>query len=81
MKRKAAEEIENVIGSERLPVLDDRATLPYIECVLKETLRWHPVAPLGIPHVASADDTYRGYLIPKGAVLIPNIWSVITISH
>jgi len=36
---RAQEEIDVVIGSERLPEFDDRSSLPYIECVLQETLR------------------------------------------
>jgi cytochrome P450 len=44
---KAREEIDRVIGTERLPAMSDRADLPYLECVLLETLRWQPVAPTG----------------------------------
>jgi cytochrome P450 len=45
--RKAREEIDRVVGTERLPIMSDRADLPYVESVLLETLRWYPVAPLG----------------------------------
>lgn len=45
--RKAREEIDRVIGTERLPAMSDRIDLPYLECVLLETLRWEPVAPIG----------------------------------
>jgi hypothetical protein len=45
--RKAREEIDRVVGNERLPAVSDRDNLPYLECILLETLRWHPVAPLG----------------------------------
>ncbi|KAG1761047.1 cytochrome P450 [Suillus occidentalis] len=38
----------------------------YVESVLRETLRWQPIAPIGIPHATSSDDIYDGYFIPKG---------------
>lgn len=37
--RKAQAEIDRVVGSERLPELEDRPSLPYLECVLKEVYR------------------------------------------
>lgn len=71
---KAREEIDRVVGTHRLPQFSDRPNLPYIEAIVKESLRSHPVAPMGIPHVSSQEDSYEGYLIPQGAMLIPNIW-------
>jgi cytochrome P450 len=48
VQRKAQKELDIVLGPEgRLPKLIDRASLPYIECILQEVLRWRPVAPLG----------------------------------
>ena len=44
---KAQEEIDRVVGQDRLPDLSDRENLPYIEGVFMETLRWKPVVPLG----------------------------------
>ncbi|KAL5639705.1 hypothetical protein ACGC1H_006332 [Rhizoctonia solani] len=74
--RKAQEEIDRVVGSERLPLISDRADLPYIECVLLETLRWYPVAPLAIPHRIMQDDEYRGYRIPAGSTVISNVYAI-----
>ena len=45
--RKAQAEIDQIIGNSRLPNFSDEGELPYVQAVLKETLRWHPVAPLG----------------------------------
>lgn len=44
---KAHAEIDRVVGKDRLPGFDDRPALPYVEAILRETLRWHPVFPLG----------------------------------
>lgn len=72
--RKAQEEIDRVIGNDRLPTSMDRPNLPYIEAVVKEVLRWHPVAPMGLPHTSTTEDVFEGYLIPKGSMVIANIW-------
>jgi cytochrome P450 len=70
----AQEELDAVIGSDRLPVSSDRANLPYIEAILKETHRWHLVAPMCLPHCSTEEDVYNGYRIPKGSILLPNNW-------
>lgn len=74
VQRKAQDEIDRVLGAGRLPKVADRASLPYIDAVVKEVLRWHPVAPMGIPHMSAGDDIYEGYFIPKGSLIMPNIW-------
>ncbi|KAJ5915533.1 hypothetical protein N7466_011466 [Penicillium verhagenii] len=76
VQRKAQEEIDRVLGAGQLPKMADRANLPYINAVVKETLRWHPVAPMGIPHMSNQDDMYEGYHIPKGSLIMPNIWAL-----
>ena len=48
VQRKAQAEIDNVLGSERLPKLHDLPYLPYVEAVIKETMRWSVTLPLGI---------------------------------
>jgi cytochrome P450 len=76
VQRRAQAEINSVIGRDRLPIFEDRASLPYVESILRETLRWQPVGPLGIPHATSSDDTYNGYFIPKRTTVIYNIWGI-----
>lgn len=76
-QRRAQEEIDRVIGSgggARLPTLEDRGNLPYVNALIQEVLRWHPVAPLAVPHTTTEADEYDGYWIPKGAMIIANIW-------
>ncbi|PYI11227.1 flavonoid 3-hydroxylase [Aspergillus sclerotiicarbonarius CBS 121057] len=75
VQKKAQEEIDRVVGTSRLPDFHDRENLPYINAVLQETLRWHPVTPLSVAHASSQQDIYKGYLIPKGAILVPNVWA------
>lgn len=76
VQRKAQEEIDRVIGSGQLPKVADRARLPYVSAVVKEVLRWQPVAPMGIPHMSTDDDIWDGYWIPKGTLVMANIWFV-----
>jgi len=76
IQRKAQAEIDQVIGAGRLPGFQDRRNLPYIDAVVKELLRWHPAARMGLPHTTTKDDICDGYLIPKGALLLPNVWCV-----
>lgn len=47
VQAKAQAELDSVIGSGRLPDYNDRPSLPYIDAIVKEVLRWNPVAPLG----------------------------------
>lgn len=70
---KAREEIDRVVGSARLPGFQDRENLPYVDAVVKETLRWHPLAPVGPPHMSDEEDEFRGFRIPKGAMVLPSI--------
>jgi len=74
VQKRAQEEIDRVVGKDRLPTLEDRESLPYVDAIVKETLRWHPVAPMGIPHHSTEDDIVNGYFIPKGSMLFANIW-------
>jgi hypothetical protein len=72
----AHEELDRVIGPNRLPNFSDEPNLPYIRSIIKETQRFRPVAPQGFPHATSKDDEYRGYLIPSGTVVLANNYSV-----
>ncbi|KAG1821681.1 cytochrome P450 [Suillus subaureus] len=73
---KAQEEIDRVIGDSRLPDFSDREGLPYVEAVYLETLRWRPTVPCSLPHLTSTSDVYDGYYIPKGAILLVNVWGM-----
>ncbi|KAJ7896557.1 cytochrome P450 [Mycena leptocephala] len=71
---RAQNEIDSVVGMSRLPNFGDRENLPYVECVLQETLRYTPLLPpVGLPHRSIEDDVYRGMHIPKGSIVFANI--------
>ena len=91
VQKKAQAEIDAVVGTSRLPKFEDRPSLPYINAVVKELMRWHLVTPIGgpffyynvttiltcseaFPHMATNDDEYDGYYIPKGTLVIGNAW-------
>lgn len=74
VQQKAQEEIDRVVGTDRLPSFEDRDQLPYINGLVKETMRWWPIAPMGFPHTATEDIEYNGIHIPKGATLLPAVW-------
>ncbi len=47
IQARAQAELDAVVGTDRLPTFDDRKSLPYIEALMREVLRWHPPPPLG----------------------------------
>nr|GMD63814.1 cytochrome P450 71A1-like [Ipomoea batatas] len=73
---KAKEELDRVIGRERWVEEKDLSQLPYIEAIVKETLRLHPVATLLPPHYSMEDCKVGGYEVPKGTVVFINVWSI-----
>ncbi|KAI9437411.1 cytochrome P450 [Lactarius psammicola] len=77
VQKRAQAELDSVVSRDRLPTFDDKPRLPYIEAISKEIIRWHVVVPLGIPHAPTDDDFYKGYFIPKGAVVVANAWGVL----
>ncbi|KAH9834641.1 cytochrome P450 [Rhodofomes roseus] len=74
---KVQDEVDRVVGNDRLPEPGDRSSLPYLECVLREVYRWNCPVPLGIPHMLREEDVYRGYLLPKNCTIITNLWSMV----
>ncbi|KAI0311559.1 cytochrome P450 [Amylostereum chailletii] len=77
VQAKAREEIDRVVGGERLPSHEDRKNLPYVNAIMKEVMRWHAATPLGIAHKLNRDDEYNGMHIPAGTLVIANIWGIL----
>ena len=89
--QKAQAEIDAVVGINRLPDFNDRPYLPYVNAIIKETMRWQLILPVGerffnvllqlsimagATHMATEDD---GYFIPEGTVVIGAAWYVFRI--
>ncbi|KDR76708.1 hypothetical protein GALMADRAFT_67164 [Galerina marginata CBS 339.88] len=77
IQTKAQAELDAVVGKDRLPLISDRPNLPYIRSIMAEVLRWSPSIPLGIAHAVTQDDVYEGYEIPKGSLIMPNVWNML----
>lgn len=75
VKSKAQAELDRVVGEDRFPTVADRPNLPYIDAIVKETFRWHSVGPM-TPRKSDEDEVVNGFLIPKGAITLANIWCV-----
>lgn len=69
-------EMDDVIGRDREPRLEDRGTLPYLECTVAEVLRIATTTPLSIPHKSTRQSTLGGYDIPKDTMIMTNLWAI-----
>jgi cytochrome P450 len=76
IQRKAQEEIDNVVGHDRMPDFKDYESMPYLRALVREILRWRPVDPIGLQHQSTEDDIYEGYFIPKGTLVLFNVWAM-----
>ncbi|KAF7371203.1 putative monooxygenase [Mycena sanguinolenta] len=74
---KAQNEIDLVIGRHRLPTIADRHSLPYVKSIVTEIFRLNTTVPLGIAHALREDDVYDGVHLPKGSIVIPNVWHML----
>ncbi|EJD46785.1 cytochrome P450 [Auricularia subglabra TFB-10046 SS5] len=75
-QHKAQAELDAVLGN-RLPELSDEVSLPYVEAIVRETYRFYPVAPLGLPHALKEDDVYQGYHMSQGTTVLSNVWAIL----
>ncbi|KAF8817273.1 putative cytochrome P450 monooxygenase [Phlegmacium glaucopus] len=75
-QRRAQEEIDSVIGPDRMPTLADYENLPYVRALVSESHRFRPLLPIGLPHLVTEDTPYKNYVVPKGSVSFLNIWGI-----
>ncbi|KAI3603513.1 cytochrome p450 [Moniliophthora roreri] len=73
VQQKIHDELDAVVGRDRMPNFADLDRLHYVRATVREALRWHPV---GLPHQSVEDDWYEGHFIPKGTICIPNVWAL-----
>ncbi|KAG6810762.1 hypothetical protein H0H92_010444 [Tricholoma furcatifolium] len=70
----AQKNIDEVVGEERMPSFKDRASLPYVDAIVRETFRWRPLGQIGAPHLTTENDVieYQGekYSIPEGSIIL-----------
>uniref|UniRef100_A0A0E0MP22 Cytochrome P450 n=1 Tax=Oryza punctata TaxID=4537 RepID=A0A0E0MP22_ORYPU len=74
--KKATAEINSVVGMSRLLQESDLAALPYLRCIIMETLRLYPLAPHLIPHEASRDCVAAGHAIARGTMVLVDVYSM-----
>ena len=75
IQARAQAEVDAIcLAHGRMPQIADRSSLTYVDAIIKEVWRWNPSVPLGLPHMANADDVYRGWKVEKGTVVWANIW-------
>ncbi|KAK9091230.1 hypothetical protein Sjap_024407 [Stephania japonica] len=74
--KKVQEELKDVVGMDRMVEETDLPKLNYLNMVIKETMRLHPVAPLLVPHESVEDITINGYFIPKKSRVLVNVWAI-----
>ncbi|XP_009628880.1 cytochrome P450 98A2-like isoform X1 [Nicotiana tomentosiformis] len=76
VQQKVQEELDRIIGSDRILTEPDISKLSYLQSVAKESLRLHPPTPLMLPHMAGASVKVGGYNIPKGSIVHVNVWAL-----
>ena len=76
VQRQLHDELDEVVGRQRLPTLQDIDSLPFLQATVYELLRVTSVVPLSIPRSTTTETSIRGFTIPKGTVVFINLWSV-----
>ncbi|XP_072042928.1 cytochrome P450 2U1-like [Amphiura filiformis] len=77
VQEKVQSELDDVVGRSRLPSLKDRLSLPYVEATVLEIQRIASITPLSVPRASTVDTHLFGYDIPKGTLILPNIWGIL----
>ncbi|KAI1895455.1 hypothetical protein AGOR_G00106450 [Albula goreensis] len=76
IQAKLQEQIDKVVGRDRLPSMEDKSSLAYLDAFVYETMRFTSFVPVTIPHSTTSDVTIEGVHIPKDTVVFINQWSV-----
>lgn len=74
---KAQKEIEHVVGRHRIPCMQDKSSMPYMDALVHEVQRFIDLVPLNLPHAVTRDIKFRNYIIPKGTTVITSLTSVL----
>ncbi|KAI3463910.1 hypothetical protein Pfo_020573 [Paulownia fortunei] len=73
---QAQQELDSVVGKDRLVTESDLTKLTFLQAIIKENFRLHPSTPLSVPRIAHESCEINGYFIPKGSTLLVNIWAI-----
>ena len=76
IRRTLQDELDRVIGKDRLMSEEDISNLPYLQAIVKEMMRMHPVGPLLAPHESTRACEVAGFYVPEKTRLLVNIWSL-----
>jgi flavonoid 3'-monooxygenase len=74
--KRAQEELDSVVGRDRIVIEQDLPNLPVFQAIIKEVFRLHPSTPLSLPRMADKECVIDGYHIPKNATLLVNVWAI-----
>ncbi|XP_072042831.1 cytochrome P450 2U1-like [Amphiura filiformis] len=73
---RVQQELDQVVGKNRMISLKDRPNLPYTEATIMEAQRMSSILPLSVPRATNVDTKLNGYDIPRGTIVMPNIWAI-----
>ncbi|KUJ15845.1 cytochrome P450 [Mollisia scopiformis] len=76
IQQKSHEELDRVVGRDRLPTIEDEPNLPYCHAIVKEVERCYNPFWLGTPHTVTSNFVYQGKFIPKDTVMVLNTWTM-----
>lgn len=76
IQERIQQEIDEVVGRDEVPTLKYKKQLPLLEAFIAESLRMSSLLPLSLPHKTLVDTTFMGYHLPKGTLIVPNLWSL-----
>ncbi|KGO77172.1 Cytochrome P450 [Penicillium italicum] len=74
--KQLQQQIDDVVGRDRMPDWEDQENLPLVSAFFREAMRWRPWSPLGAPRATTQEIEYMGYRIPKDATIVINQWAM-----
>eukprot|EP00253_Pinus_taeda_P021100 PITA_21100 len=74
--KKLQDELESVVGMDRMVCESDLPKLPYLQAAVKETLRLHPSGPFLVRYLPGTSCNVLGYEIPQNTRVLVNVWAI-----
>ncbi|CAK9231156.1 unnamed protein product [Sphagnum troendelagicum] len=76
LMKRAQDELDTIVGTDRVVEESDLQHLPYLQAIMKETFRFHPAAPFTIPHMSLESCQVAGYYLPPKTCVMVNLWAM-----